>query len=179
MIDDARVIYLYKTILSKKMKITLSQLKRIIKEEVRRSLDEGVVNKVDGADSQPEAKTLDDVMTLLGGYKASDELNRAAAMAPGKPEEAKKEIKKAKSNVSAVSEFIISLKDEKAEIAYNTIVACLNKQGHDEQDKIDVENLKKASMYLEKLQVILNEKEAKGTKAESIKRRRRLLRNYI
>ena len=161
------------------MKITLSQLKQIIAEEVKRSLGEGVVNKVDGADPQPEAKTLANVMSLLGGYKASDELNRAAIMAPAKPEEAKKEIKKAKSNVSAVSEFIISLKDEKAEIAYNTIVACLNKQGHDEQDKIDVENLKKASMYLEKLQVILNEKEAKGTKAESIKRLRRLLRNYI
>jgi len=161
------------------MKIRLSQLRQIIKEEVQRSLGEGVVNKVDGADPQPEAKTLANVMSLLGGYKASDELNRAAIMAPAKPEEAKKEIKKAKSNVSAVSEFIISLKDEKAEIAYNTIVACLNKQGHDEQDKIDVENLKKASMYLEKLQVILNEKEAKGTKAESIKRLRRLLRNYI
>ena len=165
------------------MKITLSQLKRIIKEEVRRSLDEGVVNKVDGADSQPEdeAKTLDDVMTLLGGYKASDELNRAAAMAPGKPEEAKKEIKKAKSNVSAVSEFIISLKDKKAEIAYNTIVACLNNQGHAEKDKIDVANLKKASSYLETLQAILNdkEKEAKGAKAESVKSLRRLLRDYI
>ena len=161
------------------MKFKLSQLRQIIKEEIQRSLGEGVVNKVDGADPQPEAKTLANVMSLLGGYKASDELNRAAIMAPAKPEEAKKEIKKAKSNVSAVSEFIISLKDEKAEIAYNTIVACLNKQGHDEQDKIDVENLKKASMYLEKLQVILNEKEAKGTKAESIKRLRRLLRNYI
>lgn len=161
------------------MKFKLSQLRQIIKEEIQRSLGEGVVNKVDGADPQPEAKTLANVMSLLGGYKASDELNRAAIMAPAKPEEAKKEIKKAKSNVSAVSEFIISLKDEKAEIAYNTIVACLNKQGHDEKDKIDVENLKKASMYLEKLQVILNEKEAKGTKAESIKRLRRLLRNYI
>ena len=161
------------------MKFKLSQLRQIIKVEIQRSLGEGVVNKVDGADPQPEAKTLANVMSLLGGYKASDELNRAAIMAPAKPEEAKKEIKKAKSNVSAVSEFIISLKDEKAEIAYNTIVACLNKQGHDEQDKIDVENLKKASMYLEKLQVILNEKEAKGTKAESIKRLRRLLRNYI
>ena len=161
------------------MKFKLSQLRQIIKEEIQRSLGEGVVNKVDGADPQPEAKTLANVMSLLGGYKASDELNRAAIMAPAKPEEAKKEIKKAKSNVSAVSEFIISLKDEKAEIAYNTIVACLNKQGHDDQDKIDVENLKKASMYLEKLQVILNEKEAKGTKAESIKRLRRLLRNYI
>jgi len=140
------------------MRIRLSHLRQIIKEETRRALNEDNIAPT----------SLEDVQYYLGDYKAKDELRRATTLPD--VEAALDSLDMAKSSIGINDKFILGLNDPAKANAYYDLEDMLKDLPTDE---IDIEQIKSVQDALEDLSAEL-QKPIKAVTVESMKRLRQL-----
>jgi len=140
------------------MRIRLSHLRQIIKEETRRALNEYNVSPT----------SIKDVQYYLGDYKAKDQLHRATTLPD--VEAALKSLDMAKSSIGITDKFILGLNDPAKANAYYDLEDMLKDLPTDE---IDINQIKSVQDALEDLSAEL-QKPIKAVTVESMKRLRQL-----